>query len=474
MAKETEKSYLEIDVKKLTVNKAAQLRFALSEEAIARYTEWFQEGRKSPALKVWQSEDGSYAIIDGFHRREAAIRAGIKKLGCEVLDVPKDDLLALAYRFNRDHGVPLSRAERDRIIVKLRVETGKTQEEIGKAIGLSQNRISEILHNSGADELQRTALDPDEQRSIIKLILAEKDTQAKIAETFNVDPATVSRYKSHWWQYVQSTYESGKLKSEVSKEVDLEMSEVDSILRDHRDEEGNPAELLNFTPQESTLWPSFGIDNRFGKRHPGNVPALLVKNLLCRLTKPGDHVLDPLAGGGVVIDACADMVGRTCDAFDLNPVRDDIKPWNILKGPPPVSKPPNLVFLDPPYGPRKAGEYQPKAHDYDLANMSVPAFLRAMKKVFGYWDKGTLICLISNSTVEGIAYPRFLVADMVEVLRETGWRESGWVVNHMGRPESVSQLSVSRMESANWWRREDLHILIGNKDGRPRRLEKYA
>ena len=93
------------------------------------------------------------------------------------LDVSKEDLLALAYRFNRDHGVPLSSAERDRIIVKLRV--GRTQEEVAKVIGMSQQRISEILTSIGADELNiRTKLDPDEQRGLIKLLLKGQKQEA--------------------------------------------------------------------------------------------------------------------------------------------------------------------------------------------------------------------------------------------------------------------------------------------------------
>jgi len=51
-------------------------------------------------------------------------------------------------------------------------------------------------------------------------------------------------------------------------------------------------------------WNFNECDERFGDDWPGRIPAQLVAHTLFYFTKPGDLVLDPMAGGGVVSDVC--------------------------------------------------------------------------------------------------------------------------------------------------------------------------
>ena len=62
-------------------------------------------------------------------------------------------------------------------------------------------------------------------------------------------------------------------------------------------------------------------DERFGDDWPGRIPAQLVGHALFYLTKPGGLVLDPMAGGGVVSDACL-IFQRKCHSFD-HTIRDN-------------------------------------------------------------------------------------------------------------------------------------------------------
>jgi hypothetical protein len=45
-------------------------------------------------------------------------------------------------------------------------------------------------------------------------------------------------------------------------------------------------------------------DDRFGDDWPGAIPAQLIAHTLYYFSNPGDQVLDPMAGGGVVPDTC--------------------------------------------------------------------------------------------------------------------------------------------------------------------------
>ena len=70
----------------------------------------------------------------------------------------------------------------------LNPKDGKTQEEIGRVVKLSQNRVSQILALSVPDNPSndlRKKLGPDEEKAVIRLLL-KGETQASIAKEFRV------------------------------------------------------------------------------------------------------------------------------------------------------------------------------------------------------------------------------------------------------------------------------------------------
>ena len=82
-------------------------------------------------------------------------------------------------------------------------------------------------------------------------------------------------------------------------------------------------------------------------------------------TKPGDPILDPMAGGGVVPDVCL-LFERKCQSFDLVKTnnRQEIQyhywdPQNLKW---PTAKKPDLIFFDPPYYSKKKKEYEKKTN----------------------------------------------------------------------------------------------------------------
>lgn len=434
----------------LVTDNSFMIRQTLDPEAIKRYQELLRDNEgKCPALKI-QKE--TLRIIDGWHRLQAAKHENIEKIGCEIWDVPDSELRALAYKFNRKHGVPIPSIERNKTIVDLYIKDGKTQEQIAEIVNLSQQRVSMILESTNTSNAK---LSRENQIAIIRLILEGK-VQKEIAKTFDVTDGYISQIKSKYFDDVLNAYREEKLlKIQIAERFGFKDREVDQILQEY----GDP---LNFDPQETTLWPTFGIDKRFGKKHPGNIPAGLVRNILCRLTKPGDLILDPFAGGGVVIDVCKDMVNRRCEAFDLNPVREDIKKHDILNGSPLTSREPDLIFLDPPYGPQKEGEYS--KDDRDLANLPVDTFCEKMEQIFGYWNQGWLVCLMTLYTKAGLGNYVNLPAEIHYAMERAGWAFSERIINQQGRTEGTTGLIIARLKEANWWtRREDLDILIGRK-----------
>jgi len=103
------------------------------------------------------------------------------------------------------------------------------------------------------------------------------------------------------------------------------------------------------------IWNFIGKDE-LGTEHPGNVPSGVILNTLYYYTNENDLIVDPMAGGGVVIDCCK-YLNRKCLAYDIKPVRDDIKKNDIKKGYPKEAKNCDLIFIDPPYYKKKEIEY---------------------------------------------------------------------------------------------------------------------
>jgi len=423
------------------------------EDAIQRYMDLYRSG-KEKAIKV---QAGTNVVIEGFHRLEACKRLGLKKILVEYVEADDKDLRALAYKYNSPHGVPFTIEERNKFIVDLYFKDGWTQQQIADLVGLSQNRVSEILASSETDNSnsadKRRELKPEDYSAIARLILGG-EKQKDVAEKFGVSQGRISQVWAEFRDKAYNLYTKEKLlKSEVAEKIGVTVEEADKILQQY----GDP---LNFELLTSTWWPAFGLDKRFGVPHASNLPADLVRNILALYTKPGDVILDPAAGGGVVLDVAKDMVNRKCHAYDLRPVRPDIKTHNLLVGPPPIPEKPDLIFFDPPYGPQKRTEYTESSED--LANMPIPDFLDTLSRIFGYWDSGVLVVLMSSYRgLEGFVD---LPYETEKRMMEAGWLIIEHMVNQHGHSnKSETGFWIAKAKRERWLLRRHIHILVGEK-----------
>jgi DNA modification methylase len=109
--------------------------------------------------------------------------------------------------------------------------------------------------------------------------------------------------------------------------------------------------LRDYDLESTTLWDfeyqspavgSFG-DPRFN----GVTPAGIVTNLVRRYTRPGDLVVDAMAGSGTTVDV-ARALGRRVLAFDIAPQRAEIA-RSDARHLPLLNDSVDLHFVDPPY-----------------------------------------------------------------------------------------------------------------------------
>lgn len=158
------------------------------------------------------------------------------------------------------------------------------------------------------------------------------------------------------------------------------------------------------------IWNFQKLDEHFGQDHPGRIPAQINMNLNYYYTKPGDLVVDLFAGGGTTLDVCKyhddDFGNRSCIGYDIDPKRQDIQKWDLIKDRLPDLSKAKLVFLDPPYWKQKQGEYS--ADKTNLANMPLNIFHGELSKIVAQClaaiPAESYVALIIGPTQESLSF----------------------------------------------------------------------
>ncbi len=371
---------MEINISDLTWSKFIYPRGGKNEKTVEAYVEALTIGAQFPPIKIQRvlnytngNETEATLILDGIHRFFAFKKSGIKTIAAvewknKPLDYEKNkiSLLLEAAECNIRHGDRLDakdkkriardiastdpeckwtesalagklgviqqtvnywisdirarqKASRNTVILRLN-RLGWAQEKISESVGLSQNRVSEIVGN--------TKIIGNTNFGNIDNLLSQGHDMDYIARHHNMDLPLA------WALRLE-----GKTDHEKFQELGWGLRTWDQ-------------------------WYYNNCDERFGDDWPGRIPAQLVAHTLFYFTKPGDLVLDPMAGGGVVSDVCL-LFERKCQSFDLT-LRDnrpeiEYHHWNPKRWAWPVTKKPDLIFFDPPYFTKKEKDYKKKA-----------------------------------------------------------------------------------------------------------------
>ncbi|MHA1271803.1 MAG: DNA methyltransferase [Promethearchaeota archaeon] len=169
------------------------------------------------------------------------------------------------------------------------------------------------------------------------------------------------------------------------------------------------SELYNLKQQgikicSNTIWDFDKCDNRFGFKYPGRIPGQIYANFYYYFSKKGDKILDLFSGSGTGIDVGL-LMNRIVIGVDLNPTRNDILKFDLLKDPNPFEN--NFfqaIFCDPPYYNMNSNLYSNK--NTDLANLNLDQFIQSLsiivRKFYRSIKKnGYLAIIISNKKERG-------------------------------------------------------------------------
>ena len=203
-----------------------------------------------------------------------------------------------------------------------------------------------------------------------------------------------------------------------------------------------------------TFWYFSACDNRFGIDYPGRIPGQIAANTIHYFTEPGELVVDLMAGGGSTLDA-AKYLERRCLAYDLMPIRYDIKQHDALTALPKEVKEVKLFFFDPPYGSICRGFY--KDHPSCLSRMDKDNFLQSLRGITQECRKallpdGRLALLVQNV----FDWEGDTVFQILELLLKDGWQ----LERRIQVPLPTQQISSAVMR----WARNNKRLVNIDRD----------
>ena len=435
-----------------------------NDKTIDAYTEALKAGARFPPIKVqrvynYPTDDSTITaifILDGIHRWFAFQERGIEKILVvewkkEALDYEKHKITLLleSAECNISHGDRLSasdkkriardialndpeckwtestlaeklgvthqtvniwisdirarqKASRNTVILRLN-RLGWSQGKISEKVGLSQNRVSEIIGNANICNIDN--------------LLSQGHDMEYIARHYNMDLPLV------WALHLE-----GKTDQEKFQELGWGLRTCDQ-------------------------WSFNTCDERFGDDCPGRIPAQLVAHALYYYTKPGHLVLDLMAGGGVVSDVCL-LFERKCESFDLAVMdnRPEIRyhHWDAGNKDWPVIKKPDFIFLDPPYYRKKAGDYG----ENSISNLPKQAYLDFFAAFFTllreHSKKTTWFAFLNADWLDFESTPAIeenpdtsvTIFDYHRLLTESGWK----VTRRLESPLSTERLTGNMVQ----------------------------
>ncbi len=266
----------------------------------------------------------------------------------EYEEVPEGYTAALwsAY-LNRDHGL---RSERDgRFFARREYQKDPTvnQATIAMSLGVRQQRISDWLSDLTARENQKREWD-------LEILRRLGWTQAEIGEALGLSRQRVQELLPGIPDSVKpakTQLAKTRQVAEVAAAYNMPIALATALDLDRVRDDGDRAKQLGVNIRPHDAWMFNGFRDTFGHEYPGRVPGDLVLNTLYFYTEQNDIVLDPMAGSGTTADVCL-VMDRRCYCYDVENKHDrpEIANHDLYRdGWPPRTESADLIFWDPPY-----------------------------------------------------------------------------------------------------------------------------
>ena len=248
-------------------------------------------------------------------------------------------------------------------------------------------------------------------------------TLREIAEHCGISKSEVDRVASRFAELnLNEKVERGQSPEQIAESENVPLRLVQAALLSNQDD-AERMNALRIGIQPYDVWNFAGCDPRFGGEYPGRIPGQLVMHLLYFFSQPNDLVIDPMAGSGTTLDACA-YLGRRVYGFDAHPCaeRNDILAHDMLTQSwhPRVAQA-QLIVWDPPYYKKMDAQYGDKSISRLNKSEYLAFFQRAAATIPSEFS-GRLAFLCSDYTNPDHTDENIFVWDYLQLFMAAGWQ----------------------------------------------------
>lgn len=351
-----------------------------------------EHGVLDPLIVAPSLGRGRWEVVSGHRRLACALELGHQSVPCAIREIPDGDARrAAVLEFNRHRRKSFSQlmreadaleelwttAARARSRANLKNSPEQTKDPILQTFPFPDHPSWTEAETEDAPAERRNSdarAHPAEETQEITAPAPKTRagrTDAAIAARIGLGGKDLYRQARAIWKAARAG--DPRAQSGVAQ-IDAETKTIHAA---HKDLRRRDRFRADFKPTPYDVW-SFRHDPAFGIPHPGSIPPAIVAHALHYFTRPGDLVVDPMAGGGTTLDVALSM-DRRCLAYDIDPTRPEILPLDIRRGFPPEARNCRLVFCDPPYHTMLARKY----HKAGVASASLDdwtAFLHQLAR----------------------------------------------------------------------------------------------
>jgi N6-adenosine-specific RNA methylase IME4/transcriptional regulator with XRE-family HTH domain len=197
-----------LDVSKIRTDGGTQIRAELNQSRVEELAELLREGHTFKDSVVVFYDGTDYWLGDGFHRVEATklasigidnaeIRSAMSGIDAEIRSGTREDAIEYACGANADHGLPRkSQDKRNAVtrLVTLPKWKNRTQEEIAKQCGVTQQYVSKILKELNYNSCNSPTNQPVEPSEVVEEMRISAPTneekRQKVEEFFRDFPGS--------------------------------------------------------------------------------------------------------------------------------------------------------------------------------------------------------------------------------------------------------------------------------------------